>query len=71
MQLMSSTIPGNENYNIKVLALSTDDARSKKRVRPMVSGKNWSFEVYSDTNQEFKRSLNVSGISSHNCSLWF
>ena len=52
----------NENYNIKVLAISTDDARSKKRVRPMVSGKNWSFEVYSDTNQEFKRSLNVSGI---------
>ena len=49
----------NENHNIKVLAISTDDARSKKRVRPMVSGKNWSFEVYSDTNQEFKRSLNV------------
>ena len=52
----------NENHNIKVLAISTDDTRSKKRVRPMVSGKNWSFEVYSDTNQEFKRSLNVSGI---------
>jgi len=52
----------NKNYNIKVLAISTDDARSKKRVRPMVSGKNWAFNVYSDTNQEFKRSLNVSGI---------
>ena len=52
----------NKSYNIKVLAISTDDARSKKRVRPMVSGKNWAFNVYSDTNQEFKRSLNVSGI---------
>ena len=52
----------NEKYNIKVLAVSTDDARSKKRVRPMVSGKNWAFDVYVDTNQEFKRSLNVSGI---------
>ena len=52
----------NKNYNIKVLAISTDDARSKKRVRPMVSGKKWAFNVYSDTNQEFKRSLNVSGI---------
>tara|TARA_Y100001935_G_scaffold49225_1_gene40981 strand:- start:934 stop:1125 length:192 start_codon:yes stop_codon:yes gene_type:complete len=28
----------------------------------MVSGKNWAFDVYVDTNQEFKRSLNVSGI---------
>ena len=28
----------------------------------MVSGKKWAFNVYSDTNQEFKRSLNVSGI---------
>tara|TARA_B100001250_G_scaffold260534_1_gene224376 strand:- start:437 stop:928 length:492 start_codon:yes stop_codon:yes gene_type:complete len=52
----------NENFSIKVVAISTDDARSKKRVRPMVSGKNWGFDVYSDYNQEFKRSLNVSGI---------
>ena len=52
----------NENYRIKVLAISTDDARSKKRVRPMVSGKNWVFDVYLDTNQNFKRSLNISGI---------
>ena len=52
----------NESYRIKVLAISTDDARSKKRVRPMVSGKNWAFDVYLDTNQNFKRSLNISGI---------
>ena len=32
----------NENHSIKVLAISTDDARSKKRVRPMISGKNLS-----------------------------
>ena len=48
--------------NIDVVAISTDDARSKKRVRPLVSGKNWVFEIYSDTNQEFKRALNVGGI---------
>ena len=52
----------NENNSIKVLAISTDDARSKKRVRPMISGKNWVFDVYLDTNQNFKRSLNISGI---------
>ena len=52
----------NENNSIKVLAISTDDARSKKRVRQMISGKNWAFDVYLDTNQNFKRSLNISGI---------
>ena len=52
----------NENNSIKVLAISTDDARSKKRVRPMISGKNWAFDGYLDTNQNFKRSLNISGI---------
>ena len=28
----------------------------------MISGKNWAFDVYLDTNQNFKRSLNISGI---------
>ena len=51
-----------KDKNIDVVAISTDDARSKKRVRPLVSGKNWVFEIYSDTNQEFKRALNVGGI---------
>ena len=52
----------NEDYSINVLAISTDDSRSRKRVRPLISGKNWAFEVYLDENQEFKRSLNISGI---------
>ena len=52
----------NENYNIKVLAISTDDARSKKRVRPLINGKDWIFDVISDTNQEFKRAMGVVGI---------
>ena len=52
----------NKNYSINVFAISTDDSRSRKRVRPLISGKNWAFEVYLDENQEFKRSLNISGI---------
>lgn len=52
----------NEKENIKVLAVSTDDSRSKKRVRPLVNGKNWIFDVLSDTNQEFKRAMGVVGI---------
>ena len=52
----------NEKENITVLAISTDDSRSKKRVRPLINGKNWGFEIISDTNQEFKRVMGVVGI---------
>ena len=52
----------NEKENITVLAISTDDSRSKKRVRPLINGKNWGFDIISDTNQEFKRVMGVVGI---------
>ena len=52
----------NEKENIKVLAISTDDSRSKKRVRPLINGKDWIFDVISDTNQDFKRAMGVVGI---------
>ena len=48
--------------DISVLAISTDDSRSKKRVRPLINGKDWIFDVISDTNQEFKRAMGVVGI---------
>ena len=52
----------NEKENIKVLAISTDDPRSIKRVRPMLNGKDWGFEVILDSNQQFKRAMGVVGI---------
>ena len=52
----------NKKEDITVLAISTDDSRSKKRVRPLINGKNWIFDVLSDTNQEFKRAMGVVGI---------
>lgn len=52
----------NKKYNIKVLAISTDDSRSEKRVRPLINGKKWKFEVYMDSNHYLKRALNISGI---------
>ena len=51
-----------EKKDITVLAISTDDSRSKKRVRPLINGKNWIFDIISDTNQEFKRAMGVVGI---------
>ena len=48
--------------NVKIVAISTDDSRTKRRVRPMVSGKNWGFEILMDENQDLKRALNITGI---------
>ena len=35
----------NKKEDITVLAISTDDSRSKKRVRPLINGKNWIFGI--------------------------
>ncbi len=48
--------------NVKIIAVSTDDTRSVSRVKPMVNSKNWNYEILFDTNQEFKRAVNASSI---------
>ena len=50
------------NEGIEVLAISTDDYRTKKRVRPMLKEKNWSFKFYLDENHFFKNALDIDGI---------
>ena len=47
---------------VEIIAISTDDSRTKKRVRPMVNGKNWNFKILLDENHDFKRALNIDGI---------
>ena len=51
-----------EKDNIEVIAISTDDARTKKRVRPMINGKDWNFKIPLDENHDLKRALNIVGI---------
>lgn len=46
--------------NIEVLAVSIDDARTNKRVKPLVNGKGWDYSILLDINQDFKRSLGIS-----------
>ena len=48
-----------DETNVEVIAIATDDARTKRRIKPLVNGKDWEFEVYVDENQDFKRALNV------------
>lgn len=57
----------NENYidwqdetGVKIIAISIDEARSISRVAPLVNGKSWDFDVYTDENSDLKRAMNVS-----------
>ena len=51
-----------KDENIEVVAISTDDSRTKKRVRPMINGKDWDFKILLDENHDLKRALNIVGI---------
>jgi peroxiredoxin len=48
--------------NIEVIAVSVDDARTEKRVKPLVNGKGWEYTILLDTNQELKRSLSIANV---------
>lgn len=55
-----------ENYEdwsaetgVEVIAISIDDSRTTRRVKPMVNGKDWGFEIVLDENQDLKRKFNV------------
>ena len=43
---------------VKFYAVSIDDSKTVNRVRPMVNGKGWNFDILLDTNNELKRHLN-------------
>ena len=51
-----------KDLNFEIVAVSTDDARTQKRVHPLVSGKGWEYKVLLDTNQDFKRALSIVNI---------
>ena len=42
-----------KTVNLEIIAVATDDSRTQKRVKPLVSGKEWTYQVLLDTNQDF------------------
>ena len=48
-----------EEFGLKLIAISLDDTRNQAKVGPFVNGKDWDYEVYIDVNQDFKRVMNV------------
>jgi peroxiredoxin len=51
-----------ENLNFEVIAVSIDDTRTQKRVKPLLSGKNWPYRVLLDNNQDLKRALSIVNV---------
>ncbi|MDH4403267.1 MAG: TlpA disulfide reductase family protein [Flavobacterium sp.] len=51
-----------QKLNVEIIAVSVDDSRTEKRVKPMINGKGWEYTVLLDTNQEFKRSLSIANV---------
>lgn len=45
---------------VEIIAVSLDDARTEKRVKPLVSGKGWEYTILLDNNQALKRALGIS-----------
>lgn len=48
--------------NLEIIAVSTDDSRTQKRVKPLVNGKGWDYTILLDTNQDLKRKLSISNV---------
>jgi thiol-disulfide isomerase/thioredoxin len=51
-----------KDINFEIIAVSTDDSRTQKRVKPLVNGKEWNYKILLDTNQDFKRALAIVNI---------
>ena len=51
-----------ENLNLEIIAVSIDDSRTQKRVKPFLKGKGWTYNVLLDTNQELKRALSIVNV---------
>lgn len=51
-----------DETNVKLYAISIDDSRTVKRVKPLVNGKGWEFDVLLDTNNDLKRALGTATV---------
>lgn len=51
-----------EETNVNLYAVSVDDSRTVKRVKPLINGKGWEYDILLDTNNDFKRALGASAV---------
>ena len=51
-----------ETLNVEIIAVSIDDSKTQKRVKPFLNGKGWTYKVLLDANQELKRALSIVNV---------
>lgn len=51
-----------DETNVKLIAISVDDSRTVKRVKPLINGKGWDYEILLDTNNDVKRALGAATV---------
>lgn len=51
-----------DEVDVKIYAISVDDSRTVSRVKPLVNGKAWDFEILLDTNNDLKRELGAATV---------
>lgn len=51
-----------DETDVTLYAISVDDSRTVKRVKPLVNGKGWEYEVLLDTNNDLKRALGAATV---------
>lgn len=58
-QIMQVYEEWQSKYSAKLIAISVDDSRNSRKVKPMVIGRGWKYEVLMDENQDLARAMNV------------
>lgn len=51
-----------DETGVSLIAVSIDDARTVRRVRPMINGKGWEYNILLDTNNDVKRALGAATV---------
>lgn len=48
--------------NVELIAVSVDDSRTIRRVKPLINGKGWDYTILLDKNNDFKRALGAATV---------
>ncbi|MCU0328702.1 MAG: TlpA family protein disulfide reductase, partial [Chitinophagales bacterium] len=51
-----------KNFNVELIAVSTDDSRNKAKIKTYTSAENWAYRVVLDQNQDLMKAFGVQQI---------
>ena len=62
LNAIADIYPEWQDLGFKLIAVSTDDARTRANIQPMVNGRGWEYEFYHDENGDFRRAMGVNSV---------